>query len=287
MTPLRQQMIAAMRQRGFAVRTHQTYLGAVEALAKHFNRSPDQLSLIELQQYFDFLVQSRNLSGASCRIYLNGIRFLYLHVLEWPSFDVKLVIPKKPERIPELLTRKEVDRLIAAVSNLKHRTMLLTCYGCGLRLNELIHLKVKDIDGERQLLRITQGKGGKDRLVIVSSGLLEVLRHYWSLYHPTIWLFPNSDPRQPLHEQTAQRIFKKAKSAAGIDRVGGIHGLRHAYATHQLEAGLPVHQLQRLLGHRTLQSTLRYVHWVHNYREGRESVSDLVSQLEARHEQTH
>lgn len=100
-------------------------------------------------------------------------------------------------------------------------------------------------------------------------------------------MFPNTDPRQPLHEQTAQRIFKKAKSAAGIDRVGGIHGLRHAYATHQLEAGLPVHQLQRLLGHSTLQSTLRYVHWVHNYREGRESVSDLVSHLEARHEQTY
>lgn len=286
MKTLRQQMVAAMQQRGFAERTHQTYLGAVSALAKHFNRSPDQLTIVELQQYFDFLVQSRNLSGASCRIYLNGIRFLYLHVLQWPSFDVKLIIPKKAERIPELLTRKEVDTLIAGVSNLKHRTMLLTCYGCGLRLNELIHLKVKDIDGQRQLLRITQGKGGKDRLVIISSGLLEVLRHYWSLYRPTIWLFSNSDPRQTLHEQTVQRIYKKAKNAAGIDRIGGIHGLRHAYATHQLEAGLPVHQLQRLLGHRTLQSTLRYVHWVHNYREGRESVSDLVSHLEARREQT-
>lgn len=284
MTTLRNQMIAAMQQRGFSQRTHQTYLSAVEALAKHYNRSPDLLTLQELQDYFNFLVQSRELSGASCRVYLNGIRFLYLQVLQWHSFDVNLVVPKKAERIPELLTRKEVDTLIASVSNLKHRTLLLTCYGCGLRLNELIHLKVKDIDGERQLLRITQGKGNKDRLVIVSTALLDALRHYWSLYHPTLWLFPNADPRQPLHQQSAQRIYKKAKSAAGIDRVGGIHALRHAYATHQLEAGLPVHQLQRLLGHRTLQSTLRYVHWVHNYREGRESVSDLVSHLEARHE---
>ena len=287
MTPLRQQMIAAMKQRGFAVRTHQTYLSAVEALAKHYHRSPEQLELAELQRYFDFLVQQRELSGASCRVYLHGIRFLYLHVLEWPSFDVKLIIPKKPQRIPELLTRQEVERLVASVSNIKHRTLLLTCYGCGLRLNELIHLKVKDIDGERQLLRVSQGKGGKDRLVIVSDGLLQALRRYWSLYHPTIWLFPNRDPRQPLHQQSAQRIYKKAKLTAGIDRIGGIHGLRHAYATHQLEAGLPVHQLQRLLGHGDLKSTLRYVHWVHNYREGREAVSDLVAKLETDHDPIH
>jgi len=287
MSPLRQQMIAAMKQRGFSLRTHQTYLGAVEALAKHYRRSPEQLELTELQQYFDFLVQRQNLSGASCRVYLNGIRFLYLKVLQWPSFDVKLVIPKKAQRIPELLTRNEVDCIIASTSNLKHRTLLMTCYGCGLRLNELIHLKVKDIDGQRQLLRITQGKGSKDRLVIVSAGLIQALRRYWSLYHPTLWLFPNADPLNHLHEQSAQRIFKKAKLLACINKAGGIHGLRHAYATHQLEAGLPIHQLQRLMGHSDIRSTLRYVHWVHDYREGREAVSDLVADLEASYEPFH
>lgn len=280
MTPLRQDMIAAMKQRGFAIRTQETYLSAVQALAKHYHRSPDQLTLTQLQQYFDYLAQSRHLSGASCRLYLNAVRFLYLKVLKWQSFDVEIVIPKKAQRIPELLTRKEVNRLIRGVENLKHRTLLLTCYGCGLRLNELVRLKVRDIDGERRLLRVNAGKGNKDRLVVLSDGLLDSLREYWFLYRPAIWLFCGRDPCQSLHQQSAQRTYTKAKNAAGIEKAGGIHGLRHAYATHQLEAGLPVHQLQRLLGHSNIKSTERYAHWVHNYREGREAVADLVGTLE-------
>lgn len=279
MTPLRQDMMAAMKQRGFAKRTQQTYLSAVQALAEHYHRSPDQLSVIELQQYFDHLAQHRNLSGASCRLYLNAVRFLYLKVLKWQSFDVDIVIPKKAQRIPELLTRKEVNRLISGVTNPKHRTLLLTCYGCGLRLNELVRLKVSDIDGERRLLRVNAGKGNKDRLVVLSDGLLDSLRSYWSLYHPALWLFSGRDPRESLHHQSAQRAYTKAKAAACITKTGGIHGLRHAYATHQLEAGLPVHQLQRLLGHSNIKSTERYAHWIHNYREGRESVTDLVGQM--------
>ncbi len=280
MTPLRHDMIAAMKQRGFAFRTQETYLSAVQALAKHYHRSPDQLSVTELQQYFDHLAQHRNLSGASCRLYLNAVRFLYLKVLKWQSFDVEIVIPKKAQRIPELLTRREVNQLVSGVSNLKHRTLLITCYGCGLRLNELVHLKVSDIDGERRLLRVTAGKGNKDRLVVLSEGLLDSLRRYWVLYHPTIWLFSSRDPRRSLHQQTAQRTYTKAKAAACIEKTGGIHSLRHAYATHQLEAGLPVHQLQRLLGHSNIKSTERYAHWIHNYREGREAVADLVGTLE-------
>jgi len=279
MTPLRQSMIAAMKQRGFAYRTQQTYLNAVQALATHFHRSPDQLSVAELQLYFDHLAQRRNLSGASCQLYLNAMRFLYIKVLKWQSFDVEIVIPKKAQRIPELLTREEVGRLIGGVSNMKHRTLLMTCYGCGLRLNELVHLKVSDIDGERRLLRVSAGKGNKDRLVVLSDGLLHSLREYWVLYHPTSWLFSSRDPRRFLHQQTAQRTYTKAKAAAGIEKTGGIHSLRHAFATHQLEAGLPVHQLQRLLGHSNIKSTERYAHWIHNYREGREAVADLVGTL--------
>jgi site-specific recombinase XerD len=287
MTPLRQNMIAAMRQRGFAERTHQSYLSAVESLTNYFKCSPATLQVNDLQNYFNYLVQERNLSPASCRLHLNAVRFFFLQVLKRPSFDVELVLPKRHQKIPELLTRAEVRSLIATRSNLKHRTLLLTCYGCGLRVSELVNLKVRDIDGERRLLRVADSKGHRDRMVIVSEGLLDALRTYYKPYHPTLWLFPNREPTQSLHVQTAQRVFKQAQAAADIHKIGGIHSLRHAYATHQLEDGMPVHQLQQMLGHTDVRTTMRYVHWIHNYREGREAVTDLVARLETAHATTH
>lgn len=282
MTPLRKQMIEAMRVRGFSVRTHHSYLTAVSELAGYYGRSPDALDVKELQAFFVYLATERGLSGASCRLYLNAIRFLYLQVLEWPSFDVAIAIPKKAQRIPELLTRAEVARIVRACNNAKHRMMLTTCYGCGLRVSELVRLEVRHIDGERHLLRVEQGKGAKDRQVIVSEALLEKLRTYWRLYRPVKWLFAGRDPGVGLSIDSAQKAYQATKRRAGVDKVGGIHALRHAYATHQLQSGMPVHQLQRLLGHQNLQSTLRYVHWVPNYREGMNG-ADLVAALEVGH----
>ena len=245
--------------------------------------SPDQLKPDQLQQYFDYLVQECSLSGASCRLHLNGVRFLYLNVLQWPSFDVSIVIPKCPQRIPELLTTSEVARICDATRNLKHRTLLLTCYGCGLRLSELVALKVRDIDGERHLLRVEQGKGAKDRLVVISPGLLEALRAYYRLYHPTHWLFEGRDPENHLNIQSAQRAFTAAKRRAGIKKIGGIHSLRHAYTTHQLQAGMRIDQLQRQLGHRNIHSTLRYAHWTPNYEQTQSAGIDLVAGLGVDH----
>ncbi len=283
MTPLRQKMMDAMQVRGFSVRTHESYLAAVSDLARYFHRPPDQLNVDELQAYFLYLVKERGLSGASCRLYLNGIRFLYLQVLNWSSFDIQLQVPKAAQRIPELLTRAEVGQILSACRNPKHRMLLMTCYGCGLRVSELVALKVRDIDSERQLLRIEQGKGAKDRQVILSASLLEKLRGYWRQYRPALWLFPRRDTSVALGISTPQRVFARAKRCAGIDKVGGIHSLRHAYATHQLEAGLPVHQLQRLLGHQNIHSTLRYVHWVPGYQAG-QACTDLIGALEVDHE---
>jgi site-specific recombinase XerD len=285
MTPLRQQMIEAMRQRGFSIRTHQSYLGAVRDLARYFHLPPDRLQANQIQDYFVHLVQERGLSSASCRLYLNALRFLYLQVLHWSQFDIPIQYPKRAQRIPELLTRSEVRQIIEACDNDKHRMMLLTCYGCGLRVSELVHLKVHHIDGERQLLRIEQGKGSKDRMVALSATLLDQLRHYWLVYHPSSWLFASSwTPERYLGITSIQKVFKRAKSQVGILKVGGIHGLRHAYATHQLEQGLPVHQLQHQLGHKQLQTTLRYVHWVSSYQQGSGAFSDLVEQLGVSHE---
>lgn len=282
MTPLRQKMISAMRQRGMSIRTHQAYLAAVTRLARYYGRSPVQIKVEELQGFFDHLAQDCKLSASSIRLCLNGIRFLYLQVLRWPSFDVQLVIPKLPQRIPELLTREEVLRILRSCSNPKHRMLLELTYGCGLRVSEAVSLKVNDIDGERCVLRVVQAKGAKDRLVMLSPSLLKGLRHYWALCHPDDWLFPSShECKSHVSPSCAQRVYRKAKSRAGVTKSGGIHGLRHAYATHQLEGGLPVHELQRLLGHGSLQSTQRYVHWLPGHHRTSRGHVDLIADLRA------
>ncbi len=280
MTALRKKMIAAMRQRRYSVRTHDSYLYAVKSLANHYGKSPDKLSVEEIQRYFDYLVQVRELSAASCRLQLNALRFFYVKVLGWPEFTIKLVVPKKAELIPELLTRTEVRKIVAQCENDKHRMMLLTCYGCGLRVGELVATKVRYIDGERHLLRVDQGKGRKDRLVSVSDGLLGDLRVYWKRYRPQPWMFTGQQMDRPISIQSIQRVFSRCKAKAKIEKVGGIHGLRHAYATHQLEAGMPLNELKHQLGHKDIRTTLRYVHWVPNYQEHNRHGADLVAMLE-------
>jgi integrase/recombinase XerD len=279
MTPLRQKMIDAMLVRGMAPRTQRSYLMAVTELAKYYHRSPDQLTGEELQAFFLALVKERHLSPATCRLYLNALRFFYLHVLGRDSFGVKLQVPKQEQRIPELLMRSEVSRILAAHGNLKHRMLLTTCYGCGLRVSELVSIQLRHLDGERRLLRVEQDKGAKDRAVILSPTLLRLLRAYWRELRPRQWLFPGTDQHAPLSIASAQKLFSDAKRRAEVDKIGGIHSLRHAYATHQLEDGMPLHQLQHQLGHQNIRSTLRYVHWVPGYQESR-SGGDLLAQLE-------
>jgi len=280
MTELRTRMIAAMRQRRFAVSTHQSYIYAVKSLSDHYGKSPDKLSIDEIQQYFDYLIQVKELAVASCRQQLNALRFFYVTVLGWPEFTIKLVLPKRDELIPELLTRADVRNIIAQCNNEKHRMMLKTCYGCGLRVSELVAIKVRHLDGERRLLRVEQGKGRKDRLVCLSGALLNELRVHWKRYRPHPWLFHGRDIDRPLSIQSVQRVFRRCKAAAKVEKVGGIHGLRHAYATHQLEAGMPLNELQHQLGHKDIRTTLRYVHWVPNYQERNRHGADLVAMLE-------
>jgi integrase len=265
MTALRQQMIDAMTVRGFAPSTHESYLYAVTQLAAYYHRSPDKMGIEDIKNWFVYLVKNRHLSAATCRLYLNGIRFLYLQVLQDRAFDVAVPLPRYPQRIPELLTREEVRRIIAACGNRKHHSMLQCLYGCGLRVSELVAIRLKHIDSERRLLRIDQSKGNKDRLVPIPPSLIKILRDYWQQQrpHPTDWLFPRQcHLNQHLGISSIQRAYRQAKQAASVNKTGGIHSLRHAYATHQLAAGLPVHQLQQLLGHTSLKSTLRYVHWL-------------------------
>jgi integrase/recombinase XerD len=282
MTQLRTKMIEAMQLRGFSPRTHSSYLYTVQALARYYHRSPDQLDVDDVQAFLQYLAVNKQLSPSTCRLHLHGIRFLFVQVLGREAFKCEYHVPKYKQRIPELLTHSDVKLLIATLRNLKHRMLLMTCYGCGLRLSELTHLKVRHIDGERKLLRVEQGKGAKDRLVPISPLLLVHLRRYWKIEHPKTWLFPGRDSTRPLCVTSPQKAYQQARQRAGITKVGGIHALRHAYATHQLEAGLPVHHLQRYLGHRNIQSTLRYVHWVPTG-HGRNRPADLLVDMEVAH----
>ena len=280
MTMLRQQMIRAMRQRGLSPRTHESYLYAVTALSRYWRMSPDRITADQVQRYLEHLVQERGLAPASCRLQKNGIRFFYVAVLGREGADFELITPKRPQSIPELLTRQDIRRILGVCKNQKHRMILELTYGCGLRVSEVVGVRVRDIDGERRLLRVNQGKGAKDRLVTLSPVLLDSLRRYWQVSRPGHWLFPCLlMPERHLSVSSVQRLYKRMKTLAGVTRQGGIHGLRHAYATHQLEQGLPVHELQRLLGHGDLKTTQRYLHWVHADEHDTGRHADLMAQV--------
>jgi integrase/recombinase XerD len=254
MTPLRQQMITAMQMHGFSPRTHESYLAAVRDLAKFTRRSSDLLAHADLTRYFEHLVVQRRLAPASVRLMYNGIRFFYLKVLGWPTVALEVTLPKRPQRIPELLTRGAVAAILAACDDPRLRTMLTVCYGCGLRLSEVLALRVQDIDGERRLLRITQGKGAKDRLVPLSPTLLEELRADWRLYRPADWLFAGRTG-EPLCASTLQRASTDAKQAAGVTTVGGIHGLRHNAALRIIPSLLIDKRQPRRGSGKTIKST--------------------------------
>lgn len=263
MTPLRQKMIELMTFRQFAPKTHQVYLSAVTKLTTHYHRSPDEISTEEVKQWLIGISAERKWSASTIHQTLMALKFCYEQVLEQSHFLYDFQLPKRPQKIPVLLTQKEVFAILQATRNLKHLTLLSLCYGCGLRASEAVVLTQNDIDSERLLLRVVQGKGKKDRNIPLSPSLLRLLRFYWKTWEPEYYFFRSSQKRKKtLGVSSAQKVFKQAKAGAGINKKGGIHGLRHAYATHQLEQGLPINQLQLFLGHSDVRVTMRYLHWI-------------------------
>ncbi|MBA3642025.1 MAG: site-specific integrase [Acidobacteriota bacterium] len=258
MTELRRRMDADMAVRGMADRTRETYQAAVTGLARYYHRSPDQISDDEVQAYLLYLIRDRQRSWSTCNITVNALRFLYHTTLKRDRTTFCVPSPRQPGTLPAILSHDEIERLIAHAANPKHRTMLLTTYAAGLRLNEVLHLRITDIDSARMTIRVEQGKGGKDRYTVLSRRLLDALRGYWTIARPSPWLFPSQDTGQPLHPTALQRAYQQAKLRAGIKKPGGIHGLRHAFATHLLEAGVDIHTIQRLLGHAYISTTTRY-----------------------------
>lgn len=279
MTDLRQRMDDAMVARGFASRTRSSYLWAVAGMAKFYRRAPDQLSDQEVEAYLVHLHRERQLSTSTCNVVVCALRFFYHVLLKRPplTFDIPHARPRS--RLPVLLSREEVARVIQHVPNLKYRAMLLTTYAAGLRLNEVLHLRVGDIDSARMTIRVQQGKGGQDRDTVLSPHLLATLRAYWKAARPQTWLFPSERTGEPLHPTALQRVYDTAKAQAGIHKPGGIHGLRHAFATHLLEAGVDLHTIQRLLGHHHITTTTRYFQLKSHTAIGPDSPLDLLARL--------
>lgn len=263
MTPLRQRMLDALQVRGMAVRTQESYIDAVARLARHYDCSPDTLKSEQVQQYLLHLLRDRKLARSSLNLYGCAFRFLYGTVLGMDGRTFQIPLAPAPQRLPEILSRVELARLFAATRHLKSRTFLMLAYGTGLRLSELCHVRVRHIDShaDRMCLLVEQGKGGKDRYVPMSRDVLRVLRVWWHFERPRDWLFTSpSDATQPLNSKTPQRWYSAACAHAGITKHGGIHSLRHAYATHMLEGGYDLYSLQQWLGHEQVSTTTRYLH---------------------------
>lgn len=280
MTPLKQRVLESMQVRHFTINTQKAYLYWLYELTRYYHHSPDLLTDTELKDFLWALSVKRKLSTSTCQQAYQAIRFFFNEVLNH-QFTIKLLPPmKRQQKIPELLSPSEVRRILNACTNLKYHTILSVCYGCGLRVSEAVSLSVSDIDGEMQTLHIHLGKGAKDRIVPLSDTLLYRLRNYWHHYHPKKYLFYGYHRSQHLSTTAVQKTYHRVKDNAGINKSGGIHALRHAFATHQLTAGMQLAQLQQLLGHRDIRTTLRYTHWLPNYQRMQESQFDLLGNLD-------
>jgi integrase/recombinase XerD len=257
MGALRTKMIEEMRLRNFSSRTQQSYVSAMVGLAKHYRQSPDQLTQDEIRFYLLHL-EKRGLSASSRNVAISGLKFFYHQMLGWNEKQLFIPPRKRSWQLPEVLGQKEVERLLLAAVKHRDRCLLMTAYATGLRVSELVRLKVSAIDSERMMVRVEQGKGRKDRYTILSQRLLSELRSYWKEHRSPIYLFPNRKGG-PISIDYAQRIYNLAKLKAGIQKGHGIHTLRHCFATHLLEAGVDLRTIQTLLGHNSMTSTERYL----------------------------
>jgi site-specific recombinase XerD len=253
-------MINDLTVRGLAQNTHKSYLLAVTALARHYRRSPDQISAAQVQDYLIYLHEERHLSWKSCNTARHGLRFFYRITLGLPDAHFYVPGAKEPSKLPQILSNEELVRLFTVTTNPKHRALLMTAYAAGLRASELCALQVSDVDSQRMSLRIEQGKGQKDRYVPLSPRLLEQLRAYWRRVRPVPWMFQGASNDRPMTRHGPSWIYSSAKEKAGITKPGGIHTLRHNYATGLLEAGVDLYVIQRRLGHSSIRSTMRYLH---------------------------
>lgn len=285
MTPLRQRMLEDMQLRGFSARTQECYVAAVRQLADHYHRRPDELSEEDLRQYFLYLVNEKKVARATATIALCGIKFFYEQTLRQQWTTLQFVRPQRESKLPVVLSREEVRRILAEVRIPVYRTCLTTIYACGLRLLEGAHLLVADIDSGRMVLHI-HGKGKQDRYVPLPEPTLQMLRSYWRTHRSRQWIFPAPTRHGlthslahnggPVTRSSLQSAFRRALRRSGIAKRAHVHTLRHSYATHLLEVGVNLRIIQEALGHRSARTTQIYTHLT---QETRAALTDPLNQL--------
>lgn len=260
MTPLRQRMLDDMQIRNLSPHTQASYVQQVSLFARHFGKSPHELSPDDIRTYQIYLTNERKLAPQSILIAVSAIRFLYRVTLK-KDWTIEEAIPtcKKPQKLPTILSPDEVVHLLACVPSIKQRAILTTCYAAGLRISEAVRLKPSAIDSQRMVIRVELGKGQKDRYVMLSPKLLETLRAYWRAVRPEEWLFPGDYPGRPITRDAVELACRLARRSAGIAKPITPHSFRHAFAVHLLESGTDVRTIQLLLGHRSLSTTARYL----------------------------
>lgn len=259
MTQLRQRMLEELQRRNYSTGTIRLYLRHVAAFAQHFHRSPDQLGAEEIRRYQLFLIREKKLAWSSYKQIVCALRFFYAKTLKRTFLLEDIPFPRHEQRLPLILSKEEVERILTAPLHLKSRALLMTVYATGLRRSEVAHLRVRDIDSARMTITV-QGKGNKDRVVMLSPVLLDTLRQYWRQAKPKHWLFPGETPDQPISGNDVFAVFHNAVRRARINKKVSPHSLRHSFATHLLESGTDLRTIQLLLGHRSLKTTARYLH---------------------------
>jgi site-specific recombinase XerD len=273
-------MVEDMCLRGLSERTQGSYLGVVRQLAEHYGKSPDQISEEELRQYFVYLKQEKQYARNTCMVALSGIKFFYEQTLkqEWPLLD--FIKPPRESRLPVVLSRQEVRRLLGCVRRPHYRACLSTIYACGLRLQEGLHLQTPDIDSGRMALHVRQGKRGKDRYVPLPRHTLALLRAYWVTHRHPVWLFPGYGGMvtagKPLDSRGVQKAFRLALTESGISKAATVRTLRHSWATHLLEADINLRLIQLWLGHKSLTTTAIYTHLTI---KGQTQATDIINGL--------
>ena len=260
MTQLRQRMLEELQRRNYSAGTIRLYLRHVAEFAQHFHRSPDQLGAEDIRQYQLFLIQEKKLAWSTYNQIVCALRFFYAKTLKRAFLLQDIPFPRKEQRLPLILSREEVARILTVPARLKSRALLMTIYAAGLRRSEVARLRVSDIDSARMTITVHQGKGQKDRVVMLSPVLLDSLRQYWRQHKPKEWLFPGRNPNQPISGNDIFMVFHNAVRYAGITKKISPHSLRHSFATHLLESGADLRTIQILLGHRSLKTTARYLH---------------------------
>ena len=262
MNPLRSRFCDHMILRGFSPRTHESYLHAMIELARYYKRPPDQLSNEEIQAFLIHIITVRRLAWSTVNVYFSAFRCFYEKVLHRDRATFHIPPRGRSHHRPVVLSRQTVERILQAPLNLKHRALLAMVYGSGLRVSEVCGLRPHHIESspDRMMVRVEQGKGHKDRYTILSHAALDMLRNYWRAYRPGPWLFFGRDKLKPMDSGTALHIYYQACSRAGVSEAHGIHSLRHAFATHLMENGVPLFTIKRWLGHSALATTAGYCH---------------------------